>query len=176
MWDAIIASHPSEFIPKPTDEKEKDPKVEQVTINVLSWVTRATIDIIGLAGFDYHFRSLEDETEEVYMAFKNMFMAADKGTSSMKLLGIYFPIFNKLIVSVVQLLTLALANFVYPQPTEVNRTINESVRTIQRVGKQIIASKKAAIQAELKTSKEMQRKDILSLLSAYGLHGLRYAF
>ncbi|QRV84537.1 cytochrome P450 family protein [Ceratobasidium sp. AG-Ba] len=43
-------------------------------INVLPWFTRATLDMIGAAGFDYHFNSLENEDQdELSVAFKKAF-------------------------------------------------------------------------------------------------------
>ena len=96
-WESIIASFPSEHMPKIVDEKE--PEGEHATVDIANWLSRATIDVIGLAGFDYAFRSLEDETEEVYAAFKKMFIAMEKGTGMRKILELYFPILEKIFVS-----------------------------------------------------------------------------
>ncbi|KAI5118123.1 hypothetical protein M0805_008032 [Coniferiporia weirii] len=47
------------------------------TIDVLAWLSRATLDIIGLAGFDYNFNSLDvsDKPNELNNAFSILFSA-----------------------------------------------------------------------------------------------------
>lgn len=76
------------------------PAIENV-LDVAHWISRATFDAIGLAGFDYNFNSLEDETEEVYLAYRKMFNVADKGPGFKGLLRIYFPMIERLLVSAV---------------------------------------------------------------------------
>ena len=53
----------------------------------------------------------------------------------------------------------------HTQPDESNKKTNECLKTIHRVGKQIVANKKAAIIAGITDSKEIEDKDLLSLLS-----------
>ena len=74
-WDGIIAGLPEESLPvaEPPLSSEKQ---EDVIIDVAHWLSRATFDVIGLAGFDYAFHALEDESEEVYSAYiKNVSFA-----------------------------------------------------------------------------------------------------
>lgn len=52
--------------------------------------------MIGLTGFDYHFNSLEDETEDVYLAYRRLFDMADKGAPLRTVIELYFPIIRKL--------------------------------------------------------------------------------
>ncbi|KAG5639166.1 hypothetical protein H0H81_006070 [Sphagnurus paluster] len=49
-------------------------------IDALSWLSRATLDIIGLAGFNYHFDALSGDPEknELNEAFATMFKAGTK--------------------------------------------------------------------------------------------------
>lgn len=63
-------------------------------------MSRAAFDVIGLAGFDYHFHSLEDETEDVYLAYRRMFDAAEKGNGMYDLVRIYFPLIEKIMVRI----------------------------------------------------------------------------
>jgi hypothetical protein len=65
-------------------------------IDVAHWISRASFDVIGLAGFDYDFHSLQDETEEVYGAYRRMFNIADKGLGLREILELYFPILRKI--------------------------------------------------------------------------------
>ncbi|KAG9082535.1 hypothetical protein FRC07_014173, partial [Ceratobasidium sp. 392] len=47
---------------------------EGVEIDVLSWLSRATLDVIGTAGFGYEFNSLQDgDKDELAKAFKEIF-------------------------------------------------------------------------------------------------------
>lgn len=62
-------------------------------------MTRATFDIIGLSAFGYVFDSLRDPTEEVYLAYRNMFDLADRGSGLMTLVRIYFPWLEYFLVS-----------------------------------------------------------------------------
>jgi hypothetical protein len=65
-------------------------------IDVAHWISRASFDVIGLAGFDYDFHSLQDETEEVYGAYRRMFNIADKGLNLREILELYFPLLRKI--------------------------------------------------------------------------------
>jgi cytochrome P450 len=68
-------------------------------IDISHWLSRATLDVIGLAGFDYPFNSLQNETEGVYLAYRDMFNAVDSGPGLLGILQLYFPIIEKLFVS-----------------------------------------------------------------------------
>jgi len=65
-------------------------------VDVAHWISRASFDVIGLAGFDYDFHSLQDEPEEVYGAYRRMFDIADKGLDLRGILELYFPILRKI--------------------------------------------------------------------------------
>ncbi len=69
------------------------------SIDIVHWVSRAAFDVIGLAGFDYHFHALKDESEEVYLAYRRMFSMTDKGPGFRGLLELYFPILRHIFVS-----------------------------------------------------------------------------
>ena len=71
-------------------------------VNVAHWTSRASFDVIGLVGFDYQFNALEDETEEVYGAYRRMFDVADKGPELRGILELYFPIIRRFWVSYCQ--------------------------------------------------------------------------
>lgn len=68
------------------------PTTNTATLDVSHWLSRATFDAFGLAGLDYHFRALHDETEEVYSAYRRMFDVADKKG----VLQLFFPIIGKI--------------------------------------------------------------------------------
>ncbi|KAG8745688.1 hypothetical protein FRC11_013005 [Ceratobasidium sp. 423] len=64
------------------------------TINVLSWLSRATLDIIGVAGFDHHFNSLEGvDEDELSVAFKQVFQAS-QSPGVLEMLQNIIPVLN----------------------------------------------------------------------------------
>ncbi|EIW86404.1 cytochrome P450 [Coniophora puteana RWD-64-598 SS2] len=131
-------------LPPPLYIPEK-PLAEHI-IDASHWISRATFDVIGLAGFDYHFHSLQDETEDVYLAYRRMFDIADKAPGLKGLIQLYIPWLEKIL------------------PDEGERITQESLRTIHQAGVRLIQSKKTAILAEKASSQEIKEKDILSLL------------
>ncbi|KIK96519.1 hypothetical protein PAXRUDRAFT_825881 [Paxillus rubicundulus Ve08.2h10] len=115
-------------------------------LDVSHWFSRAAFDVIGLAGFDYHFRSLQHESEDVYLAYRNLFKIADRNPGLRGLVQLYFPILGKI------------------WPDEGSRILKESQAVIHRAGKELIQSKKTAILAEKASVTGMMEKDILTLL------------
>ncbi|CAE6430693.1 unnamed protein product [Rhizoctonia solani] len=115
------------------------------TIDVLSWLSRATLDIIGVAGFDHHFNSLEDADEdELSVAFKQVFQAS-QNPGILALLENIFPVFKYI-------------------PTRRRRGIAASLKTMNRIGTRLIEKKKAALDQDYKTGSISQGRDLLTLL------------
>ena len=58
-------------------------------------------DANDASGFDYDFNSIEDDTNELFCAYREMFELAisQQHSPARQLLGIYFPIVNVLFVS-----------------------------------------------------------------------------
>lgn len=87
---------------------------EGIEIDVCHWISRATFDVIGLAGeiyfarrrqqnnrppgFDYHFNAIQNESDELFSAYKEMFHIA-QGGAIRTILAIYLPILDVLFVS-----------------------------------------------------------------------------
>lgn len=74
-------------------------KFKSTTIDVARWLARASFDVVGLAGFGYHFNALECENVPAYVAFRRMLDVADKGPRMRGLFELFFPIFRKIWVS-----------------------------------------------------------------------------
>jgi hypothetical protein len=147
-WDEIIAGLPEESLPKPDEEVERLEHIDNdAIIDVAHWASRATFDIIGLAGFDYAFRALEDESEEVYSAYRAMFSSVDKGPQFKRIIELFFPIVEKL------------------WPDEGIKTVNAALKVIKRRGTEMVRSKKEIVTAGIASTKEIWDKDLLSLLS-----------
>jgi hypothetical protein len=57
------------------------------------------LQIYSAIGFDYNFNSVQDETNELLIAYKDMFeVAISQSTMFRKLLSIYLPTINQLFV------------------------------------------------------------------------------
>ncbi|KAK7469446.1 hypothetical protein VKT23_003917 [Stygiomarasmius scandens] len=63
-------------------------------VDALSWLGRATLDVIGLAGFGYHFNSLSQSSDELADAFSIIFSTARK-FRVMTILQVWFPFFRR---------------------------------------------------------------------------------
>jgi len=81
------------------EEDTSTPKLSGARIDVTHWITCASFDVMGLAGFNYDFHSLQDETEEVYSAYRRMFNIANNGLGMRGILELYFPVLRKIFVS-----------------------------------------------------------------------------
>ncbi|EJC98034.1 cytochrome P450 [Fomitiporia mediterranea MF3/22] len=117
-------------------------------IDALAWLGRATLDVIGLAGFGYTFNSLTDEYNELALAFAAVFTTARK-FRVMTILQAWFPILRIF--------------------REENETEARTRTKIRDIGLGLIAERKEAILAEsaLTGSKEDPKdlgNDLLSVL------------
>ncbi|OJA18829.1 hypothetical protein AZE42_00859 [Rhizopogon vesiculosus] len=148
-WESLMSSPSSADnakLPPPSAPPCSPPSLTDVVIDVAHWFSRATFDVMGLTGFDYHFHAIQCESEEVYLAYRNMFKLADKGPGLRGLVQLYFPIIEKIF------------------PNKATCITNESRRIIDEAGQRLIHSKKSAILAEKASAMEITEKDILSLL------------
>ncbi|KIJ33556.1 hypothetical protein M422DRAFT_264483 [Sphaerobolus stellatus SS14] len=101
-----------------------------ITTDVVSWLGQATLDIIGLAGFDYEFNALnaEGQNNELNLAFKTVTRQGQR-FSMFQIAQAFFPLL-KLI------------------PTKQSRSIANATAVMDRLGRQLINKKKQAILAE----------------------------
>ncbi|CAE7228755.1 unnamed protein product [Rhizoctonia solani] len=117
----------------------------QPVIDVLPWLSRATLDIIGVAGFDYHFNALDgNDEDELSKAFNNAFESG-QNFSTLAILQAFIPILRFI-------------------PDERSRGRAASMATMHRIGMQLIAEKKAALEHDYKTGSTSHGRDLLTLL------------
>ncbi|KAF8061719.1 cytochrome P450 [Lyophyllum atratum] len=111
-------------------------------IDILSWLSRTTLDIIGLAGFNYSFNALnEDHKEnELNAAFSTVFHAGTT-MSLIPILRAWFPIFRFL-------------------RAEKDVEIKQSQQTMARIGNGLLRESKASIREK----SAWKCRDLLSLL------------
>ncbi|CAE6439371.1 unnamed protein product [Rhizoctonia solani] len=117
---------------------------EGETIDVFPWLTRVTLDVIGLAGFGYDFRSLEDEDkDELSKAYTELFNSNQD-------------------LSVLIVLKALICGYL-GIPTEDSRRFKANQATIHRIGAGLVQDKKALLQEDAQ-SEESRGRDLLTLL------------
>ncbi|KAF9484969.1 cytochrome P450 [Pholiota conissans] len=110
-------------------------------VEVLSWLSKMTLDVIGQAGFNYRFDALAGKTSELSEAFSTIFESA----TSLSLFAI-----ARYLIPALRIL---------PDPKA--QTIKASRETMDRIGNELLSESKADISSQ-KTS--WTRRDLLSLL------------
>ncbi|KAJ6586473.1 cytochrome P450 [Mycena vulgaris] len=115
-------------------------------VDILSWLSKATLDIIGLAGMCLLFHvmlSPTDMPDELSAAFEVLFRT-QTDFSLLQAIQIFFPIFR-------------------PIPLPADKIARESQTTMMRIGRQLLADSKRDI-AESGTFEAGRARDLLSLL------------
>ncbi|KAK7687003.1 hypothetical protein QCA50_009502 [Cerrena zonata] len=120
-------------------------------VEVLSWLCRTTLDIIGIAGFNYDFHSLKEggKPNELNEAYKQLF--SSQVTSFFPRLQLMIPILGYV-------------------PTAQSRRMAHAKAISRRIGMQLIQEKKEALKAHADAEKrgvkrdDLQGRDLLSLL------------
>ncbi|KAI0318272.1 cytochrome-450 hydroxylase [Amylostereum chailletii] len=119
-----------------------DEKKKGMVLDVSNWMGRATFDVIGLAGFDYHFNAVQNETNELFVAYRDMFETSlAQGQTSRSFLGIVFPFINKIF------------------PDAYTRAIHHGRSIITKVATELVQQKKRNVADGIESG-----KDLLTLL------------
>ncbi|KAI0725523.1 cytochrome P450 [Fomitopsis betulina] len=127
-----------------------------VQLDVVNGLNNMTLDVIGLAGFNYEFHALNQENKpnELRHAFDDMFRAVSgEGLSTLSLLQNYFPILRLI-------------------PNQRATRTDAAQGVARRIGMQLISEKKAAILRAAAASgdekeisgKSLVDRDLLTLL------------
>ncbi|WWC98172.1 hypothetical protein V866_005063 [Kwoniella sp. B9012] len=111
----------------PTPPKEEDVVQGTRKIDVMSWLGKCTLDVIGLAGFNYDFKALEDPHNELAEAYRKMFSAGMEVTVG-AIIQALFPVFQII-------------------PTQRMKMVKESSAKTKEIGQKLIDEKKRAILA-----------------------------
>ncbi|KAJ6546036.1 cytochrome P450 [Mycena vulgaris] len=116
-------------------------------VEILSWLSKATLDIIGLAGFNYRINALgaesHDAPDELAEAFDAVF-TAETGFSVVRLLQSRIRLFRNI-------------------PTGKDKIVGASQATMMRIGKKLLTDSKRDI-AENGTFDAGRGRDLLTLL------------
>ncbi|KAF7716011.1 Cytochrome P450 monooxygenase [Penicillium ucsense] len=130
-------------------ERRKSAGEEDITINVRNWASRATLDIIGVAGMDHDFDSLRDPTNKLSRSYQQIFTSPGPGAKAMFLIGA--------LMGSVRLLHML--------PTERNKRIGEGGQVIRDVARQMIRMKRE----KMKNSTASTGVDIISVAMQSGV-------
>ncbi|KAJ4475625.1 cytochrome P450 [Lentinula aciculospora] len=115
-------------------------------VNLVNWLSKVTLDIIGLAGFSHHFNALNDrggQTNELNKAFTSIFHSA--GWSS-----VWLP------------LRAALPKAIQPLLRAV--TMKTSAEVMQRISRELFMESKIYLAATGEKDTGLSARDLLSLL------------
>jgi len=110
-------------------------------IDVLSWLSKMTLDVIGLAGFNYKFEALKNQQNELNDALAAVFKAELK-LDIIPLLKARYPVFRFI-------------------RTERDIQIDEAQKTMSRIGNQLLRESKASAGG---SNVKGSGRDLLSLL------------
>ncbi|KAF8597173.1 cytochrome P450 [Ceratobasidium sp. AG-I] len=117
---------------------------EGTTIEVLMWLSRATMDIIGTTGFGYEFNSLRDGDKDLLAkAFAKMF-DSDEEMSTIKMVE-------------------TVVWWTFGIPTRYGSRMSSNIETTRRIGKTIVEDKRKQLEASKEGAKP-EGRDILTLL------------
>ncbi|KAI0058333.1 cytochrome P450 [Artomyces pyxidatus] len=135
--------------------RESTRKDGRATVDAFKWLNKVTLDIIGLAGFNYDFGALystDDEPNELSEAVREMFTFDNKD----------FLLLLQLVVPAARII-----------PSARSRMNTRCLQTIRRIGMEMIVQKKATVLEESSNTdndasvverKDVQGHDLLSLL------------
>jgi cytochrome P450 len=122
-------------------EQEKETSALSAIIPMSGWLSRATLDIIGVAGMGQNFNALHDPNTELYTTYKNVFEPS-RQARMMQLLSIFVPM---------QLLRIL--------PVKRNDEMASAAASIRSVSRKLIQAK----QQKMSQKEARVDKDILSV-------------
>ncbi|TFK46543.1 cytochrome P450 [Heliocybe sulcata] len=125
---------------------------EPAKLDALSWLSRMTLDVIGLAGFGYNFEALspDQKPNELSQAFATIFNGGPRNGG------------------IRQALAFA-TGFTWLVPSDRLKQIKEARSTMDRIGMQLLEEKKRAVRESMSADGKVEKKafhgrDLLSLL------------
>ncbi|KIK52835.1 hypothetical protein GYMLUDRAFT_233155 [Collybiopsis luxurians FD-317 M1] len=126
-------------------------------INVLQWISRMTLDVIGRAGFNYEFNSLKQtgESNELANAFSVVFGNPEVQATRFgfwTMLQSRFPVLRFL-------------------PMKEIPGFGKARETMNRIAKELLRDSKEALRASGEKASSMESKDLLTLLVKSNMSG-----
>lgn len=116
-----------EMVERIQQDLEQRESAEDNTIQIRNWASRATLDIIGVAGMDHDFDSLRDPFNNLNKSYQRIFVGPNLATKILFVLG----------------MLLGNLNLFQRLPTQRNKDIQEGGEVVRNVARQMIRQKKA---------------------------------
>ncbi|KAJ5513336.1 hypothetical protein N7463_002888 [Penicillium fimorum] len=101
------------------------------TVQISNWASRATLDIIGVAGMDHDFNSLREPDNTLNQSYRKIMSS---------------PPLHMKILFVISMILFGNPTWVHALPTKRNKDIKESGEVIRNVARQMIRQKKAKME------------------------------
>lgn len=191
----VLSARWHTFLMGPTNQQLRDLWAAEITkeggtgtarIDILSWLSKMTLDVIGLAGvwfpylwpirvdpnerfawlgFSYKFDALskDNKPNELNDAFATIFKSGSQ-LSALGALQAWFPIFRIFVSFSIAVIGDASLKFIF-KPAERGAEIRQARDTMSRIAKQLLQDSKASLTLASKSSGSSPRtRDLLSLL------------
>ncbi|KAJ4000730.1 cytochrome P450 [Lentinula boryana] len=128
-----------------------------VKLNVLDWISKMTLDVIGRAGFNYEFNTLKEngESNKLAQAFAAIFSDLDMEKAKFQpwtVLQTLFPILRVL------------------PPVKIPG-LDSAQETMDKIGKELLQESKEAIKSSGDDIRNLRSKDLLTLLVKSNMSG-----
>ncbi|KAI0734311.1 cytochrome P450 [Fomitopsis betulina] len=120
---------------------------DPVCVDVVSGLSKMTLDVIGLAGFDYAFNSLDvhGKPNELNEAFDTVFRSGMAGASLFRLLKLFFPLLGYL-------------------PVSGTKEVRNAYRIMRKIGERLIGEKRETALHAKDWQGDRRQRDLLTLL------------
>ncbi|KAI0313701.1 cytochrome P450 [Amylostereum chailletii] len=147
--DPIRQTSPPPTPAIPDQKKHFPPSPPGVVVDILSWLARASLDVIGEAGFGYAFNALDspdsafESNTELYAAFATIFATARK-FRVLSVLQSWFPLLRRY------------------QPN--GKSMADAQATIRRIGSQLIDERLTDVAPTTAAHPVVGSRDLLSVL------------
>ncbi|KAF9077282.1 cytochrome P450 [Rhodocollybia butyracea] len=123
-------------------------------IDVLSSLSKMTLDVIGLAGFNYKFNALGGESNELNKAFSTVFGNGDTRIKLWPLAQALVPILRYL-------------------PSQSSPGFKQAKKTMDRIGRNLLDESRTSVQSSGEKAENGTSRDLLSLLVRSNVGGER---
>ncbi|KAF9407653.1 hypothetical protein BGZ94_002614 [Podila epigama] len=137
----FIMAKPASTLARIWEERVDGSDNKQAEFDITEDLSRATLDIIGLAGFGYHFQALTSPDNELSQAYHDLF---DVSSRLVQLFRVFIPLYNYL-------------------PFEHNLKRKRAIRKVDKVTTKLIADKRAQT-LDKNSSEDDNSKDLMSIL------------
>ncbi|KAJ9640397.1 hypothetical protein H2201_002556 [Coniosporium apollinis] len=129
----------TEAMTKAIQEPSTDEKPSSI-LEISTWASRVTLDIIGVAGMGQDFNAVQDPNNELYQTYRNIF-SQPSGARLLGMLGFILPLW-----------------FLRALPVKRNQEVMEASKVIKRTAYDLIQAKKRKLEKAERTD-----VDILSV-------------